>query len=567
MKLRREYTAQFYKGNRMAFCVAFAMTLSTIALNFGITWIMQQLLDAVSGEPEALSLPTLGLLSAGVVALIVLFKLITCQSEPRFMQRAMVQYKDHAFARLTEKSISSFRQEHISDYLSGFSNDLTTIENDYLNAQFKIASYIVEFSGALIMMLYYSPPMTLVALGFCTLPTLAAVITGNRLELAEKQVSDKNAGFLATLQDALSGFSVVKSFQAEAQMAHIVGQSSRQAEAAKCRKRKLNTILYMIGAMAAVTAQLGTFLVGCAMTRSGYPITPGELVAFISLTGLFIEAIREFPVLLGKRRAALALIEKLAKALQKNLTEEGTPIPARLEQGITVSDMSFCYEPEKPVLRHVSCTFEKGKSYAIAGASGIGKSTLLNLLTGSDPYDGSIRFDDRELQTVSSSSLFDLVSIIHQNVFVFNASIRDNITMFKPFPAHQVEEAIRLSGLSQLIAQRGEHYLCGENGCGLSGGEKQRIAIARCLLRKTKVLLVDEATAALDAQTAYQVSDAILGLADMTKIVVTHDLDEALLRRYDCILTMKAGRIIESGSFEQLMQEKGYFYSLYTVCQ
>ena len=566
-KLRKEYTAQFFKGNKLLFSIAFLVALCTVSLNFGITWIMQQMLDAVSGEPEALPLSTLGLLTAGVVLLIILFKQISYFTEPEFMQRAMLQYKNYAFEKLTKKSISAFRQESVSEYLSRFSNDLNTIETDYLDAQFKIACYIVEFSGALLLMLYYSPVMTVIATAFCMLPVLAAVFTGNRLETVEKQVSEKNAGFLAVLRDALSGFPVIKSFKAEAEMVKIVGDSSGQAENAKCRKRKLSTFLYMIGAIAAVTAQLGTFLVGCAMTKSGYPITPGELIAFIELTGLFIEAIREMPALLGKRKAALALVDKLAESLQENVQDEGTEIPAKLDTAITVSDLSFSYEAEKPVLKHIDCTFEAGKSYAVVGASGSGKSTLLNLLMGSDSYTGEISYDGQELRQISSKSLFELVSMIQQNVFVFNASIRDNITMFKSFPKEDVDRAIAMSGLSTLISEKGEHYVCGESGCNLSGGEKQRISIARSLLRKSQILLADEVTAALDAETAYQVSDAILKLSDMTRIVVTHALDASLLRRYDRILTMKTGEIIESGTFEELMNRKGYFYSLYTVSQ
>ena len=130
--------------------------------------------------------------------------------------------------------------------------------------------------------------------------------------------------------------------------------------------------------------------------------------------------------------------------------------------------------------------------------------------------------------------------MIQQNIFVFNASIRDNITMFQEFPKQQADEAIRLSGLSALISEKGEQYLCGENGSSLSGGEKQRISIARSLLRKSQILMTDEATAASDGN---------------------------LQSRYDGIPAMKSGRILESGSFDALMEKKGYIYSLYTVSQ
>ena len=250
------------------------------------------------------------------------------------------------------------------------------------------------------------------------------------------------------------------------------------------------------------------------------------------------------------------------------MQDRGTIAKIELQDGVTVRNLFFAYEQDKPILKNINCTFDAGKSYAIVGASGSGKSTLLHMLTASyHGYTGSIDYDDVELRDIRSEALYDMLSVIQQNVFIFNASIRDNITMFSEFPDDEVQRAIRLSGLSKLIDEKGEGYLCGENGVNLSGGEKQRISIARSLLRKSQILLADEVTAALDAETSYQVSDAILNLSDITRIVVTHALDGSLLRRYDRILTMKSGEIVESGTFDELMNRKGYFYSLYTVSQ
>ena len=139
--------------------------------------------------------------------------------------------------------------------------------------------------------------------------------------------------------------------------------------------------------------------------------------------------------------------------------------------------------------------------------------------------------------------------------------------MFREFPKSELDNAIDKAHLRELVTERGEEYLCGENGNGLSGGEKQRISIARSLLRKSSVLLVDEATAALDAKTAHEVSDNILDISGITRIVVTHTLDASQMRRYDEILVLKNGQITESGSFDELLERKEYFYALFTVAQ
>jgi ABC-type multidrug transport system fused ATPase/permease subunit len=139
--------------------------------------------------------------------------------------------------------------------------------------------------------------------------------------------------------------------------------------------------------------------------------------------------------------------------------------------------------------------------------------------------------------------------------------------MFKEFDKDKVEHANSLAGLSKLISEKGENYNCGESGCNLSGGEKQRVSIARCLIRETPVLLMDEATAALDNATAFQVENEILDMKELTRIIVTHKLEESLLRKYDEIVVMHEGTIGEKGTFEQLMGAGGYFYSLFNVAK
>ena len=566
--LRREYLSRFFKGNRLAY---FAMLVSSVlfsALNLAVTWLIQQFIDTVSGVPGALKLDTLTLLTVGFILLIIPLKVLDYASKPHFMRRAMTQFKELAFAKLTRKNIATFQRETTSAYLSAFSNDLAVIEANYLEKQSALVFDVVWACGAMLLMVASSPLLAAVAIGLCFLPLIASSAAGAQLSKAEKAVAERNAGFVASLKDILSGFSVIKSFRAEEAAIDLLRHSSASVEETKFKKRRIAVILSAIGGLAGIFAQLGTFLVGAALALSGHGITPGVIYIFLDLTGAVITSVREMPELLANRKAALALVDKMAMSLEANIRDDGTDIPNRLESGISLHHLRFGYEPGSEILHGIDIDFEAGKSYAIVGNSGSGKSTLLHLLMAAyRDYEGTIRIDGSELREISSKSLYELVSMIEQNVFVFDASIRDNITMFRDFPVADVDRAIALSGLSRLIEQHGPDYLCGENGRGLSGGEKQRISIARSLLKNASVLLADEVTAALDAQTAYQVTGDILKLDGITRIIVTHALTESLLRQYDGIIVLKDGCVVENGTFADLMERRGYFYALYTVAQ
>lgn len=489
-------------------------------------------------------------------------------SEPRFIEKALRQYKDFAFKKLTEKNISSFKDESTAAYLSAMTNDVGSIEADYLGRQLELITKTTAFFGSLALMLCYSPTLTLVAAAVTALPLAASLLTGSRLTAAERRVSDRSADFTAALSDCLGGFTVVKTFKAEKEIFALFAENNRSLEHEKFGRRRLRVLVGMFGAVTGITAQLTVFLVGAYLALSGKGITAGTVIMFVNLMNMLIDPVAELPAILGSRKAAKGLIAKLAAALREGESVGGEVHHERLEEGICLEDVRFSYDGENEVLHGVTAKLRAGGSYAVVGASGSGKSTLLKLLTAENSgYSGHIRLDGTELSELAPESLYEMMSVIQQNVFVFNASITDNITMFRSFPEDELRSALRCAHLDELIAKRGGDCLCGENGKELSGGEKQRISIARSLLKRSSVLLADEATAALDAQTAHRVTSDILDLDGITRIVVTHSLEESLLRRFDGIVVMRDGRIEELGSFTELMEKRGYFRALYTVSE
>lgn len=564
-KKNREFIHQLYYKNRINFIVTIILTIAMSSLNLMISWLIQQIMDCTANQDmQAL------VRSAWIVIIVVVIYTIANVMYravyPRFLQRAMQQYRDYAFSRLTQKSLRSFSKEGTALYVSALTNDCTSIENNYLAATFTLIELLFCFLGALIMMLYYSPVMLVLAVALSFLPVAVSMTAGNRLTEQEKEISKKNERFVSIVNELLSGFPVIKSFRAETQASRLFSQRNEQAEEAKKNKRRTEQLISLLANDAGIIAQMGIFLAGAWLAISGKGVTAGVVIVFVQLMNYILNPISQVPLLWSNRKAAIALMEKLSDALSENVREEGREKLNGFSEKIEVKDLTYGYEPESPVLKDLDVQFDAGKSYAIVGGSGSGKSTLLNLLMGSSSnYQGEICIDGVSIKNIESESLYQLMTSVQQNVFVFNDTIRNNVTMFHEFPDKEVTLALERSGLSEFIEKCGEEFVCGENGANLSGGERQRISIARALLRKSPILLVDEATAALDAATARAVSFSILNLVGMTRIVVTHRLEEAILRRYDKILVMKNGTICEQGNFDTLMQQKGQFYSLFQI--
>ena len=564
-KKSREFKRRLFYKNKMCFIASVIMTIVMSFLNLMISWLIQQIMDSMANQ-NMQSVVRCAWIAASVVIAYTVANAVYRAVYPRFLQRAMQQYRDYAFSRLTQKSLRSFSKEGTALYVSALTNDCTSIENNYLAATFTLIEFLFCFLGALIMMLYYSPVMLVLAVALSFLPVAVSMTAGNRLTEQEKEISKKNERFVSIVNELLSGFPVIKSFRAETQASRLFSQRNEQAEEAKKNKRRTEQLISLLANDAGIIAQMGIFLAGAWLAISGKGVTAGVVIVFVQLMNYILNPISQVPLLWSNRKAAIALMEKLSDALSENVREEGREKLNGFSEKIEVKDLTYGYEPESPVLKDLDVQFDAGKSYAIVGGSGSGKSTLLNLLMGSSSnYQGEICIDGVSIKNIESESLYQLMTSVQQNVFVFNDTIRNNVTMFHEFPDKEVTLALERSGLSEFIEKRGEEFVCGENGANLSGGERQRISIARALLRKSPILLVDEATAALDAATARAVSFSILNLVGMTRIVVTHRLEESILCRYDKILVMKNGTICEQGNFDTLMQQKGQFYSLFQI--
>lgn len=566
-KLNKElYRTPFSNGKKW-FLISMISMVILSSYNLIISWLLQKIIDLTAGIDKT-PFYQLALVSLISFLVFIVFYYIFRYVHPKFLQTLSTSYKELLFSKILRNNSRTVSELGSGQFLSKLSNDLKSIEENYFDFYITLIDIGISFVGAIVLMLWYSPVLTMVAIALSILPLLASIPASKEITKTEKNLSKKNAEFMEFMRDTLSGFSVIKSFQAEFELENRFHEENVKIEKAKFLRRFAEENINLLSTAASVVMRLGVFLFGAWLSLSNSHVTPGIVLVFLQLLTFIITPIEKIPSLFANLKAARSLIAQTEELFYEKDDEQEKLEINTLKSAIEVQNLSFSYENTEKALQAISLTFHAGKKYAIVGASGSGKSTLFKLLTKySNEYNGNILFDGIDLRNITYSSLSQIISVVQQNVFVFHDSIYNNICLYKNIPEEKFDYVIQKSGLSSLIQQKGKYFSCGANGNKLSGGEKQRISIARALLRNTSILLMDEASSALDEKTADEIMHSILDMSGTTSLVITHRLNSTLLKKYDGICVLHHGKIIEFGPFDELMKNKGLLYSLVLLSQ
>ena len=558
--MSKSVKSYIYKGNILNFIILTFTSLCQTAAMIIISLMLEKIMAiATAKDIDALyeqGIMFLVLLAAAIVMFVLIVVL-----KPKYQKKAITQYKNNIYSNILDKNIANFNKHNTSTYISALTNDVTKIEENYLFTAFDLITNITLFVATIVVMILYSPLLTLAGIVLSLLPFIGALIVGGKLAFHEKQISDQNASFMHFVKDNLIGFSTVKVFKSEKKIKELFVKNNDVIETKKASKTKTIALMEMVQTILSLVSQFGVFFIGAYISIKKGSITPSVILLFVQLMNYIINPLMQIPSMFSKRVSCKPLFEKIAEIIKtESDSSEGKEI--EMIDEIKVSNLKFMYD-DKEILKEISFNFKKNKSYAIVGTSGSGKTTLVNLLLGKyNDYSGEIYYNDIELKEISLDSLFEVSSFVEQNVFVFDDSIINNITMYSNVEESLLKEAINKSGLAKLIEEKGPEYRCGENGCNLSGGEKQRISIARALVKKSQLLLLDEATSALDNETSSSITNNLLDIDNATKIMITHRLEADILQKIDEIIVMKNGQIVESGSYKDLMNNNSTFKSL-----
>lgn len=547
--------------------IARIVTISLVALaSICFDFLMGFIVDIFSQGQIDKFLP-ITIMSISLIVIMFLTEYIDGLVMSNYIKNTVNYLRTDIFSKIINKDIRDFSLDNSGKYISILYNDIKIIEESFFNNIFQVISSFISFIISLIVLFSISPLIVVFITIFGILGFIIPNSLSKKLILEKNKYSTTLEEITSVTKDLFSGFEVIKGFNISSKINSVFKKSSINVENSKKKCSILESIIRGFSLSFSVTIYLGVLLVGGYLMYK-QNISVGTAIIIIQLSTHIVGPVKTSISLINQIKSVSLIADKIENILENsNCNNESTSLES-FDESIKIKNLSFSYTEERKALENINLTLEKDKKYAIVGESGCGKSTLIKLLMRYyNDYDGEITIDNKDIKSIYSSNLYKNISMIQQNVFMFDDTIKENIRLFSNHTDKKVLDTCKRAGIINLIERlpNGIDSLVGENGNKLSGGEKQRIAIARSLINDTKILILDESTSALDNETAYNLENSLLSLEDLTLIVVTHKLIKSILLKYDEIIVMKEGKVIEKGSFESLINLKGYFYSLYYI--
>lgn len=554
------------KKNKILLVITIIFSVISSITMVGVSLLLQSTIDKVmNGDMEGFKK-------------ILIFTLIYCAFmgllyfiydilSKMFTRNVTKELRSKIFFGIINHNYKDFNSKNTADYISALTNDIKLVEENYITSLLLVLQFSVAFLATIGILLYLSPLVTGCLFVSMLLIFIVPSIFGKKLESKQMNLSNKLTSFTTIIKDMLSGYDIIKSYNLKKDAFKEFEEENIDLANTKFEADKLLVINETLSQLLGMATQFVAVFLSAYLVLKGN-ITMGTLIAIVQLSGSFIQPVIMIMSYVPKITSMTSVIKRLDDISNyKDSTFIGTEDPS-FENAIEVNNVKFAYEDNKQILEGIDLTINKNKKYALVGPSGCGKSTLAKLILGYyADYSGEIKYDNKEIRNVDIEKINKMISIIHQNVYMFDKNIKDNICLYQDFSDDNVNKILKLSGSDKFIneLEEGLDYFVGENGNNLSGGQRQRIAIARALIQQTPILILDEGTSAIDMQTGYDIENKLLNLDDLTLITITHKMSEELLSLYDEIIFMEDGKIIEKGSFDDLIKKEEKFYDFYKL--
>jgi ATP-binding cassette subfamily C protein len=457
-----------------------------------------------------------------------------------FIKKALVRMKSDYVKKVFQKNINEFQKDNNSTYLSALTNDYDQIETNYLEPVIDIISSIINFTAGAIMFCLVNPYILIIALGLMLLNLIISVLSSRPLNRHNKERSNLLGNYTSYIKEVLSAFHIIKTNDLETKVRHDFYDKSEKVQYKGYVIDKIQSFIFAIE-NATITFTFAGLLIVVGYMYIEEMVTFGGVVLIVQSVDKIIWPITGFSEALPKLFSVRSLFTKIDQSLKNKNEHKETLDFDGFHHVLELHNVSFAYE-ENTVLEDVNMTLEKGGKYLIIGPSGGGKSTVLKLLRKYfNPTEGSITIDGNSLNDIRKEPYFSHIANIEQNVFLFEDTLRNNLTLYKPYTDEEITEAISRAGLSDFVSQlpKGLDTMIYDNGKNISGGERSRIAIARGLLNKADIVFLDEAFANLDTSNVTAIEKSILDLKEVTVINVSHVIIKEHLPSYDKVYVIK----------------------------
>ncbi|MFN3757840.1 MAG: ABC transporter ATP-binding protein [Algoriphagus aquaeductus] len=552
------YRWAFFSG--LIFLLFSSLTLLTFPFVAG------KLIDTAQGGEWVVSdVNSIALILIGILAVQSIFSFFRVLLFAWVSERSMRDIRSDLYSRLVRLPMSFFDKRRTGELISRITSDVSQLQDTFSTTLAELFRQVITLVAGIGFLLFNTPKLTLFMLGTFPVLILIAMVFGKFIRRLSKKTQDELAAANVIVEETLQSITTVKSFVGESYESNRYSKSLEKVLGVALTTAKYRGAFISFIIFALFGGIVGVMWYGASLVASG-EMSVGELVSFVLYTTFIGGSIAGLGDIYSQLQKAIGSSERVLEILDEKAEEESGITSTNFLGEIQFEKVRFRYptRPEVEVLKEVSFHIRPGEKVALAGHSGAGKSTIIQLLSRFyEVEQGSIQVDGREVKDWDLKALRSKIGIVPQEVLLFGGSIRENIAYAKPEASEEeIILAAKKANAWQFIVQfpEGLDTLVGERGVKLSGGQRQRVAIARAILKDPAILILDEATSSLDAESESLVQEALDELMKgRTTLIIAHRL--ATIRKVDCIYVLSEGKIVEQGSHQELLQNSAGFYS------